>query len=93
MAAQSAANKVTDAIDTSTKQVEEVQAALLTTAKQSALASIDIYEKSVGTVLEFQNKFVGSTGFAAIDDFVAAQTKLIGDLNATGVTAARSILA
>ncbi|GAA4751525.1 hypothetical protein MUG78_04840 [Gordonia alkaliphila] len=98
MAAQTAATKtaatqITDAIDASTKKVEDVQDALLNTAKQGALASIDIYEKSVGTVLDLQKKLIVTTGVAAIDDAVAAQTKLVEDINAAGVSAARSVFA
>ena len=93
MAAQTAATTFTNAIDASTKQVEDVQSALLNTVKQGALASIDIYEKSVSTVLDLQKKCIVSTGVPAIDDLVAAQTKLVGDLNAAGVSVARSVLA
>ena len=85
------ATQITDAIDASTKKVEDVQDALLNTAKQGALASIDIYEKSVGTVLDLQKKLVVATGIAAFDDAVAAQTKLVEDINAAGVSAARSV--
>lgn len=91
--AKTTATQITDAIDASTKKVEDVQDALLNTAKQGALASIDIYEKSVGTVLDLQKKLIITTGISALDDAVAAQTKLVEDLNAAGVSAARSVFA
>ncbi|EGD53279.1 hypothetical protein [Gordonia neofelifaecis] len=88
-----AASKVTKAIDDSTKQIQDVQTALLDATKQTALASLDVYEKSISTVLDFQQKVIGSTGLAAADGVVAAQVKLFSDLNAAGVSAARSVLA
>ena len=93
MAAQTAATTFTNAIDASTKQVEDVQAALLNTVKQSALTSIDIYEKSVSTILDLQKKFIVTTDIPAIDDLIAAQTKLVGDVNAAGLSVARSVFA
>lgn len=87
------ATNVAKAFDDSTKQINDVSASLLTAAKQSALASIDVYEKSVKTVLDFQEKLVESTGFAGANGLVAAQVKLFSDLNSAGVSAARSVFA
>ncbi|MGB3698422.1 MAG: hypothetical protein WBA05_13400 [Gordonia sp. (in: high G+C Gram-positive bacteria)] len=90
---QKVADKVLNTADEATKQIQNISETLLATSKQTALASVEAYAKSVDTVLDFQLKFAGATGVAAVDDLVAAQVKLFGDLNAAGVSAARSVLA
>ena len=84
------ATNIAKAFDESTKQINDVQASLLTAAKQSALASIDVYEKSVRTAVDFQEKLVAPTG---VNDLVPAQVKLFTDLNTAGVSAARAAFA
>ncbi|MBM7365572.1 hypothetical protein [Gordonia hydrophobica] len=93
MTAQNAASKVAKAIDDSTKQINDVQATLLSASKQAALATLDVYEKSVDTALDFQKKIVESTGLTAASGIVDAQVKLFTDLNTAGVQAVRAAFA
>lgn len=90
---QNPTEKITQVVEDSTKRMQDAQETIFGASKQAALTSINAYEKSVNTVLDLQKKYATSTGIEAIDEIVNAQVKFVSDLNASTVSAARSILA
>ena len=84
--------RVTKAVDESAERAQNFNEKVYAAAKQASLLTLDSYEKSLGTVTEFQKKLAGASGLDWVGAVVNAQADLVSGLTATATSAAREML-
>ena len=73
-------------------RVRALNEQMIAEAKKNGTASIDAYEKSLKTLVEFQKKAADATKLDWVNTVVQAQTDFISEVSAAYTTAAREAL-
>ena len=73
-------------------RVRALNEQMIAAAKKNGTASIDAYEKSLKTLVEFQKKAADATKLDWVNTVVQAQTDFISEVSAAYTTAAREAL-
>ena len=65
---------------------------MIAAAKKNGTASIDAYEKSLKTLVEFQQKAAGTSKLDWVNTVVQAQTDFVTEVSSAYTAAAREVL-
>jgi len=91
MGANAAAN-VTAATDEAVQRIRELTERFIESAKSAGLQSLDAYEQSLRTLVEFQERAAGATQLDWVSSIAAAHAKFVQDVTSAYVSAAREML-
>ena len=83
---------LTSGLDDAADRVRALSEKLIETAKKSSGASLDAYEKAVGSLVDFQQKAAGATQLDWVNTLVKAQTTFVTEISAAYTSAAREAL-
>jgi predicted RNA-binding Zn ribbon-like protein len=87
-----AAAKMTAASDEAAKQIRELTERFIESAKAAGNQSLDAYEQSLRTLVEFQEQAAGASQLDWVSNIAAAHAKFVSDVSAAYVSAARTML-
>lgn len=79
-------------IQAATERVRELNDKVLTAAKQTGTMSLDAYEQTVQSVLDFGLKIADSTKVEQISDIAKSQAAIINEVTNAYTQAARELL-
>jgi hypothetical protein len=79
-------------IEAATERVRELNDKVLTAAKQTGNRSLDTYEQTVRTVLDFGQKVADSTKVEQISELAKSQASIIAEVTNAYTQAARELL-
>ncbi|TQF65950.1 hypothetical protein FK531_18885 [Rhodococcus spelaei] len=83
---------ITKSFDENLERVQGLNEKFVDAAKLSGNLSLDTYEKTVTSVLDFQKSIAGATKLDWLTAVVDAQTSLVKGISTAATTAAREIL-
>ena len=86
---QSDPNKAADEV---IKRIHELTERFIASAKSAGNSSLDAYEKSLQTLVEFQERAAGASQLDWVSSIAAAHAKFVQDVSAAYVSAAREML-
>jgi hypothetical protein len=89
--AEAAAN-LTAASEEATQRIRELTEQFIASAKAAGNQSLDAYEKSLRTLVEFQEHAAGASQLDWVSNIAAAHAKFVSDVSAAYVSAARDML-
>jgi hypothetical protein len=78
--------------DASTERMRELNDKVLTAAKQAGAVSLDTYEQTVTTLLDFSQKAADSTKVDWVSALAKSQASIISEFTNTYTKAARDLL-
>lgn len=81
-----------ESIEETTDKIREFNEKLLDAAKQASKVSLDAYEKSVASFVDFETKAAEATKIDWVTTLTKAQTSYILETNKAFTTAAREVL-
>jgi hypothetical protein len=79
-------------IEAATERVRELNDKVFTAAKQTGTMSIDAYEQTVQTVIDFGLKIADSTKVEQISEIAKSQASIINEVTNAYTRAARELL-
>jgi len=91
MGADAAAN-MTAAGEEAVQRIRELTERFIESAKAAGNQSLDAYEQSLRTLVEFQEQAAGASQLDWVSNIAAAHAKFVSDVSAAYVSAARSML-
>jgi len=91
MGAGAAAN-VTAASDEAVRRIRELTERFIDSAKAAGNQSLDAYEQSLRTLVEFEERAAGASQLDWVSNIAAAHAKFVQDVSAAYVSAARDML-
>ena len=91
MGADAAAN-VTAATDEAVQRIRELTERFIESAKTAGNQSLDAYEQSLRTLVEFQEKAADASHMDWVSSVATAQAKFLQDVTNAYVSAARTML-
>jgi hypothetical protein len=91
MGADAAAN-MTAATDEAVQRIRDLTEQFIQSAKSAGNQSLDAYEQSLRTLVEFQERAAGASQLDWVSSIAAAHAKFVQDVSAAYVSAAREML-
>jgi hypothetical protein len=91
MGADAAAN-VTAATDDAVQRIRELTERFIESAKSAGNQSLDAYEQSLRTLVEFQERAADASQLDWVSNIATAHAKFVQDVSAAYVSAARNML-
>jgi predicted RNA-binding Zn ribbon-like protein len=91
MGADAAAN-VTAATEQAQQRIRELTERFIDSAKSAGNQSLDAYEQSLRSLVEFQEKAAGASQLDWVSNIATAHAKFVQDVSAAYVSAARDLL-
>jgi hypothetical protein len=91
MGADAAAN-VTAATDDAVQRIRELTERFIESAKSAGNQSLDAYEQSLRTLVEFQERAADASQLDWVSSIATAHAKFVQDVSAAYVSAARNML-
>jgi hypothetical protein len=80
------------AADEAIQRIRELNERFIESAKAAGNSSLDAYEKSLQSLVEFQERAAGATQLDWVTSIAAAHAKFVQDVSAAYVSAAREML-
>jgi len=74
------------------QRIRELTERFIDAAKKAGNVSLDAYEKSLRTLVEFQEKAAGASQLDWVSSIATAHAKFVQDVSAAYVSAAREML-
>jgi hypothetical protein len=74
------------------QRIRELTERFLEAAKQAGNVSLDAYEKSLQTLVEFEERAAGASQLDWVASIASAHAKFVQDVSSAYVTAAREML-
>jgi predicted RNA-binding Zn ribbon-like protein len=87
-----AAAGMTAATDEAVQRIRELTERFIQSAKSAGNQSLDAYEQSLRTLVEFQERAAGASQLDWVSSIAAAHAKFVSDVSAAYVSAAREML-
>jgi len=87
-----AAAKMTAASDEVVERIRELTERFIESAKSAGKQSLDAYEQSLRTLVEFEERAAGASQLDWVSNIAAAHAKFVQDVSAAYVSAAREML-
>ena len=87
-----AAANVTAATEEAAQRIRELTERFIESAKSAGNQSLDAYEQSLRTLVEFQERAAGASQLDWVSSIAAAHAKFVQDVSAAYVSAARDML-
>jgi hypothetical protein len=87
-----AAAQMTAATDEAVQRIRELTDRFIESAKSAGNQSLDAYEQSLRTLVEFQERAAGASQLDWVSSIAAAHAKFVQDVSAAYVSAAREML-
>jgi predicted RNA-binding Zn ribbon-like protein len=87
-----AAARMTAATDEVVQRIRELTDRFIESAKSAGNQSLDAYEQSLRTLVEFQERAAGASQLDWVSSIAAAHAKFVQDVSAAYVSAAREML-
>jgi hypothetical protein len=91
LGSNTAAN-ATAATEEAVQRIRDLTERFIESAKTAGNVSLDAYEKSLQTLVEFQEKAAGASQLDWVSSLAAAHAKFVQDVSAAYVSAARDML-
>ena len=91
MGADATAN-LSAAADEATQRIRELTEQFIASAKAAGNQSLDAYEKSLRTLVEFEEHAAGASQLDWVSNIASAHAKFVSDVSAAYVNAARDML-
>ena len=91
MGAEAAAN-MTSASEEAVKRIRELTERFIEAAKAAGNQSLDAYEQSLRTLVEFEEKAAGASQLDWVSSIASAHAKFLQDVTDAYVSAARTML-
>jgi hypothetical protein len=82
----------TAATDEAVQRIRDLTERFIDSAKSAGNQSLDAYEQSLQTLVEFQEKAAGASQLDFVSSIAAAHAKFVSDVSAAYVSAARNML-
>jgi hypothetical protein len=89
--AEAAAN-MSKATDEAAQQIRDLTERFIESARTAGNQSLDAYEQSLRTLVEFQERAAGASQLDWVSSIASAHAKFVQDVSAAYVSAARSML-
>lgn len=83
---------VTAATNEAVQRIRELTERFIESAKSAGNQSLDAYEQSLGTLVEFQERAAGASQLDWVSNIAAAHAKFVQDVSAAYVSAAREMI-
>ena len=80
------------AADESVQRIRDLTERFIESAKTAGNSSLDAYEQSLRTLVEFQERAAGASQLDWVSNIAAAHAKFVQDVSAAYVSAAREML-
>jgi predicted RNA-binding Zn ribbon-like protein len=80
------------ATDEAVQQIRELTERFIESAKAAGNQSLDAYEQSLRTLVEFQERAAGASQLDWVTNLASAHAKFVQDVTAAYVSAAREML-
>lgn len=90
--ASDAAANVSAATDEAVQRIRELTERFIESAKAAGNQSLDAYEQSLRTLVEFEEKAAGASQLDWVSNIAQAHAKFLQDVSAAYVSAARNML-
>jgi hypothetical protein len=74
------------------QRIRDLTERFIESAKTAGNSSLDAYEKSLQTLVEFQERAAGATQLDWVSNIASAHAKFVQDVSAAYVSAAREML-
>jgi hypothetical protein len=87
-----AAANVSATTDETIKRIRELTEQFINSSKAAGNQSLDAYEQSLRTLVEFQEKAAGASQLDWVSNIAQAHAKFVQDVSAAYVSAARDML-
>jgi hypothetical protein len=87
-----AAAQFSAASDDAVNRIRELTERFIESAKAAGNQSLDAYEQSLRTLVEFQERAAGASQLDWVSSIAAAHAKFVQDVSAAYVSAAREML-
>lgn len=87
-----AAAKMTAATDDAVQRIRELTERFIESGKAAGNQSLDAYEQSLRTLVEFQERAAGASQLDWVSSIAQAHAKFVQDVSAAYVSAARNML-
>jgi hypothetical protein len=91
MGAEAAAG-ATKATEEAVQRIRDLTERFIESAKTVGIQSLDAYEQSLRTLVEFEEKAAGASQLDWVSNIAAAHAKFVQDVSAAYVSAARDML-
>ena len=91
-AAGDATAQFTAATDDAVNRIRELTERFIESAKSAGNQSLDAYEQSLRTLVEFQERAAGASQLDWVSSIASAHAKFVSDVSAAYVAAAREML-
>jgi hypothetical protein len=91
MGADAAAN-ISAASEQAQQRIRELTERFIESAKSAGNQSLDAYEQSLRSLVDFQEKAAGASQLDWVSNIAAAHAKFVQDVSAAYVSAARDML-
>ena len=82
----------TAAMEQTVQRIRELNERFIESAKAAGNTTLDAYEKSLQSLIEFQERSAGATQLDWVSSIAAAHAKFVQDVSAAYVSAAREML-
>jgi hypothetical protein len=79
-------------VDDVVQRIRELNERLIETAKKTGTLSLDAYEQSLRTLVEFEERAAGASQLDWVSTIAAAHAKFVQDVSSAYVAAAREML-
>jgi hypothetical protein len=86
------AAEATTAAEDAVQRIRELTERFIESAKAAGNVSLDAYEKSLQSLVDFQERAAGATQLDWVSSIAAAHAKFVQDVSAAYVSAAREML-
>ena len=80
------------AVDQAAERIRELTERFIEAAKKAGNASLDSYEKSLQSLVDFEERAAGASQLDWVSSIAAAHAKFVQDVSAAYVSAAREML-
>jgi hypothetical protein len=80
------------AAEEAVQRIRDLTERFIDSAKSAGNQSLDAYEQSLQTLVEFQEKAAGASQLDFVSSIAAAHAKFVSDVSAAYVSAARNML-
>ena len=87
-----AAAQMSAASDEAVQRIRDLTERFIDAAKTAGNQSLDAYEQSLRTLVEFEEKAAGASQLDWVSNIASAHAKFVQDVSAAYISAARSML-
>jgi hypothetical protein len=82
----------TAAVDEAAQRIRELTERFIDAAKKAGNESLDVYEKSLQSLVDFEERAAGASQLDWVSSIAQAHAKFVQDVSAAYVSAAREML-